>query len=206
MAKVIQLSQGYLEGPVLDALAKYAPRPRERDALKALSNEEVRGTALCLAEKVRNLARDHDEKTLAGGGKSIINYRGFYVASVGVGLKLGRNAGQAYEWWAFAAVNSKPTKKAEKYCAEMRVIRAARDTRCSCIGGLVVIGENQPDQRSGKVRNTLNPCGECRDFMRSQGQHMLRPRSLIVTKLPVSQYSYEEPLRQMMSFHGETWP
>ena len=85
-------------------------------------------------------------------------------------------------------------------------MKAAREVRCSCIGGLVVVGELQPDGRSGKQRMTLDPCGECRDMMRSSDfRYLFRQRTLILTAQPLAQVWNLEPLSTMMAAHGETF-
>ncbi len=192
-----------VEEPVLDALFKYARRPSHEDALRVLREPEVQETTIAVAERMRHLAMEEDaqRKKLH---KSFVNYRQFYVGGVGIGLVL---AGDHYEWWVFAAVNSKSSKHDTKFCAEMRIMRAARETRCSCIGGLVVVGENQPDGRSGLLRKTIDPCAECRDCMRHPSN---RPRfhrhTLILKSKPLGQVHYLETLQNMMAFHREAWP
>lgn len=200
------VAQGLVEAPVLDALFRLAPRPRPEDALRAFGERTVQDAAISVAQRMRELAKEEDEERLSKGRNSLINYRRFYVGGVGVGLVLSGNAKSPYEWWVFAASNTKPSKKATKFCAEMRIVRAAKDMHCTCIGGLVVVGENQPDGRSGKLRKTLDPCAECRDMLRREcNRHMLRQRTLIVTAKPHSQVRYVETIPRMMTAHGEKW-
>ncbi|MBI5644834.1 hypothetical protein HY970_01935 [Candidatus Kaiserbacteria bacterium] len=199
-------AQGFVEAPLLDELFRLSKRPRPEDAQQALRDVRVQDTALAIAQKMRHLAMEEDATRAKSGERDRINYRGFYVGGVGIGVGLGRRSSVPYEWWAFAATNTKPSKKAAKYCAEMRIIRAAKEVRCVCIGGLVVLGENQPDGRSGELRKTLDPCGECRDCMRSpSNRYLFRQRTLIVTAQPLSQVRYVETLPRMMTAHHEKW-
>ena len=200
------LTKGLVEGPVLDALFKFERRPRTEDALHALHQPNVQEAALIVAQRMRQLAMQEDEERVAQH-RSLVNYRRFYVGGVGIGLVLTGSRSHPYEWWAFAAMNSKPSKSAEKFCAEMRIMRAARETRCSCIGGFAIIGENQPDGKSGLLRRTLDPCAECRECMRHpDNQARLRRDTLILTSRPLSQVHYVEPIFKMMAVHRETWP
>ena len=196
-----------MEAPVLDELFRLAKRPRPEDAVQALRDVRVQDAALAAAERMRCLAKEEDEARILRGQKSLINYRRFYVGGGGIGVVLGRKSSSTYEWWVFAASNTKPSKKAHKYCAEMRIMRAAAESNCSCIGGFVVLGENQPDGRSGELRKTLDPCGDCRDCMRLiDNRGRLRHKTLIVTAKPLSQVRYVETLPKMMAAHHETWP
>ncbi|HTR18825.1 MAG TPA: hypothetical protein VMH91_02490 [Candidatus Paceibacterota bacterium] len=190
----------------MDELFKLTSRPRPEDALHALKEPNVQDAAIAVAERMRHLAMKED-KERSIQRRSLINYRQFYVGGVGIGLVLGGEKSSPYEWWVFAAVNSKPSKKATKFCAEMRIMRAARETRCGCIGGLVVIGENQPDGKSGLLRKTLDPCGDCRACMRHpDNRARFRRNTLILTAKPLSQVRYCEPLYKMMAAHEEGWP
>lgn len=201
------IAERLVERPVLDALFKFSNQPHHEDALNALRDRAVQDAAIEVAECIRSLAKAEDDERAQRGRKDRINYRRFYVGGVGIGLTLNRRgSGGPYEWWAFAASNTKPSKKASKYCAEMRIVRAAKDSLCSCLGGIVVVGENQPDGRSNKLRKTLDPCADCRDMMKSlENRYMFRKRSLIVTAKPLSQVRYVETIPKMMSAHGETW-
>lgn len=203
---VVIVTQGLVEAPVLDALFKISQRPRPEDALHALRDVRVQDAALETAERMRHIAIKEDEARLKSGRKDLINYRRFYVGGVGIGVVHASHRKVPYEWWVFAASNTKPSKKATKYCAEMRIVRAAKEVLCSCLGGLVVVGENQPDGRSGALRNTLDPCAECRDMMRADcNKYMFRHNSLILTAKPLSQIRYVETLPKMMKAHGERW-
>ena len=200
------LTQGLVEGPVLDCLFKFASRPRPDDAVRALGEAAVQDAALAVAERMRQLAKQDDEERLVLH-KSLNNYRRFYVGGLGIGVVTTGNYKYPYDWWAFAASNSKSSKNACKFCAEMRIIRAAKEVPCACVGGLVVLGENQPDGRSGELRKTLDPCGNCRDMMRApENLYLFRRRTLIMTAKPLSQVRYVESLPKMMEAHGETWP
>ncbi len=200
------IAKKLIELPVLDALYKFSPRPAVEDALSAFKNPEVQNAALEVAQRMRELAREEDEVRTVQR-KSLVNYRRFYVGGVGIGLVLSGRSKDPYEWWAFPAANSKPSKKATKFCAEMRIMKGAREGNCACIGGIAVLGENQPDGKSGKLRNTLDPCGDCRECMRHpHNKGRLRRSTLILTSKPMSQVHYIEPLFKMMAAHGETWP
>ena len=96
---------------------------------------------------MRHLAIEEDDARKERG-EPLINYRRFYVGGVGIGVVLGRKRATPYEWWVFAASNTKPSKKADKYCAEMRIIRAAKEVR-PLYRRHRGLGENQPDGRSG---------------------------------------------------------
>lgn len=201
------LGKGIVEAPVLDALFALSRRPREEDALRALYDRKVQQATLCVAQRMRDLAKEEDE-TRAEKKTALVNYRRFYVGGVGIGLVHTGERHLPYEWWVFAAYNSKPSKKAKKFCAEMRIMRASREVPCTCIGGLTVLGENQPDGKSGILRKTLDPCGDCRDCMRHpDNRPRFRRNTLILTAKPLSQVPpYVEPLFKMMAAHKETWP
>ncbi|MDB5238515.1 MAG: hypothetical protein JWM46_785 [Candidatus Kaiserbacteria bacterium] len=199
------LAKGLVEAPVLDALFDITPLPRIEHALRALENPAVQKAMMESGTRMRQLARSEDEQR-AIANSSPVNYRRFYVSCVAIGLVLRYNASAPYEWWAFVAANSKPSKKACKFCAEMRIVRAAREMRVMCIGGLLVLGERQPDARSGKLRNTLNPCPQCRDMMKHpDNRYLFRQRTLIMTSMPESQVQYMETLTKMYAAHGEQW-
>jgi hypothetical protein len=200
------VSKEVVEAPVLESLFHLAKRPRPNDALLALRERSVQDATLEVAQKMRHIAMLEDERR-AERKESPINYRKFYVAGVGIGLILSRNHRAPYEWWVFAAYNSKPSKKSCKFCAEMRIMRAAREVPFVCMGGLTVLGENQPDGRSGELRKTLDPCGDCRDMMRDEKfRYMFRKGTLICTARPLSQVRYVETLSVMMAAHREHWP
>jgi hypothetical protein len=206
------VTEGFVGAPVLEALFAISVRPSREDAYAALNNEAVRTAAIRVAQKMRHIAIEEDNRREEEAKKkkqkpSLINYRRFYVGGVGIGLTLGRSSKVPYEWWTFPAYNTKVSKNDKKFCAEMRIMRAAREVTCACIGGFVVVGENQPDGRSGKLRKTLDPCGDCRDCMRHEDNaYLLSPNTLIVTSQPLSQLSGCETLRAMMRAHGERWP
>lgn len=198
------VTHGLVEAPVLDELFKLTPRPRPEDALLALREIPVQDAVLGAAQRMRHLAIQEDDERKKRG-EALINYRRFYVGGVGIGVVLGRKPRVPYEWWVFAASNTKPSKKAHKYCAEMRIVRAAKEIRCTCIGGLGVLGENQPDGKSGALRKTLDPCGECRECMR-ENRYLFRTNTLVLTAQPLSQIRYVENLGKMMAAHNEKWP
>ena len=199
--------KGLVEAPVLDALFKLSTRPTREDAWGAMGNRDVRSAAFQVAEKMREIAKEEDDARKGVGKKDLNNYRRFYVGAVGVGLILSdKDAAMQYEWFAFAAYNTKPSKKAGKFCAEMRIIRAARELRCCCMGGIAILGENQPDGRSGALRKTLDPCGECRDVMKADcNRFLFTRRTLIATAKPLSQLQYVETLPKVFAAHGEKW-
>jgi len=201
----MMLATRLVEAPVLDELFKLTKRPRPEDALLALREPGVRDATLAVAQHMRQLAMEEDAVRIAEN-KALINYRQFYVGSVAIGIVHAGRRSMPYDWWVFAAVNTKPSKKASKYCAEMRIMRAAREVPCGCIGGLTVLGENQPDGKSGILRKTLDPCGDCRECMRHpDNRPRFRRNSLIHTAKPLSQVSYVEELHKMMTAHGESW-
>lgn len=195
-----------IEQPLLAALYRRSPRPMLRDAMECLKDEEVQNLAVSVAERARKLAMEEDDQRLLVK-KSLINYRRFYVGGVGIGLTLSQFPGQRpYEWFVFAAFNTKPSKKASKYCAEMRIMKACRDVRCSCVGGFVVVGERQPDGRSGVQGMTLDPCEACRDQMRcDKYRSMIRRTTLLLTAQPQSQIRNLKTIPDLMRIHGEEW-
>ena len=192
-----------LELPVIDELLKITKYPSPDDAVRALTYGRVQAAAIEAAERIRTMVREEDDERQLKR-RSLINYRRFYVGGVGIGVSITGSNKHPYKWWAFVAANTKPSKAASKFCAEMRIMTAAREVRCSCIGGLVVVGELQPDARSGKQRMTLDPCPECRDMMRcDRYRHLFRTRSQIMTAQPLAQVLNLETLPEMMAFHGE---
>lgn len=197
-----------VEEPLLRELFKVSVRPLREHAYKALENERVRQSALDVAQHMREIARAEDDRRELVGKKDRVNWRRFYVGGVGIGLTFTNADTRApYAWFAFAAYNTKPSAKASKCCAEMRILRAAREVRCICIAGLVVVGENQPDGRSKKDRGTLDPCADCRDMMRHPDfRYLFARKTLILTSQPLSQVPRMETLEDMMKAHGETWP
>lgn len=196
-----------IEQPLYDLLHRRFPRPTSRDALQCLQDEEVQDAAVKLAEEMRKLAIVEDEHRKQQK-KPPINWRNFYVSSVGIGIMLSPQPKRSpYDWFVFSAFNSKPSKKADKYCAEMRVMRAAKSSRCVCLGGLVVVALPQADSRSGKNGITLDPCPECRDMIRSEKfRYLYRDTTLLLTAQPESQVRALRRLPQLMSDHNEKWP
>ena len=97
------------------------------------------------AEKIRSTARSH---------------RDFAVGCVGVSKASGCVS-------TFEAANSRPDPSYPKNCAEMRVLRMAKEAGVELLA-ILVIGDPQPDERSGVVSPTLHPCGECRDKMEAE--------------------------------------
>lgn len=202
---MITLSQP-VEGPLLAVLYKRFPNPTIRDAQQCLQNEEIQDVAVCIAEKIRKLAMKEDEERLRSR-KSLNNYRQFYVGGVGIGLILSPWSRRPYEWYVFGAYNTKPSKRAKKFCAEMRIMKSFKSARCVCMGSLVVIGELQPDGRSQVKGLTLDPCEACRDDMRSEDyRYLYRDQTQLLTALPSSQTRTLKSIPELMKVHGEDWP
>lgn len=196
-----------IEGPLLAALYRRFPKPTVRDAVQSLFEEDIQNAAICVAEKARGLAIVEDRQR-AVIKKPLHNYREFYVGGVGIGLRLSPWPGQRpYEWYVFGAFNTKPSKKAKKFCAEMRIMKSFQSSRCVCIGGLVVVGELQPDGRSGVRGMTLDPCEACRDDMRSEDyRYLFRNQTQLLTALPSSQIRQIKSVPELMRVHAEDWP
>ncbi|OGG47693.1 hypothetical protein A2761_02230 [Candidatus Kaiserbacteria bacterium RIFCSPHIGHO2_01_FULL_51_33] len=196
-----------VEDPLLAVLLRLFPHPTVKDAMNCLKIEQVQDAAVRVAERARQFAIDEDERRRTKGGKDLINYRGFYVGAVGIGLILSPWQGPyPYTWFAFAAFNTKPSKKARKYCAEKRLMRGARKNRCTCLGGLAVSGELQPDGRSGIQGLNLDPCGACRDDAAGEYRSLFRNGTLLLTAQPGSQFREVKTMSQLMEAHGEKWP
>jgi hypothetical protein len=202
----VVLASRQIEGPLLGVLSAYRRRPTEDHLLRCFRIETVQEAAIKVAEEIRVVAMREDARRKSRR-ESLINYRAFYVGGVGVGLVLSPYSSRTYDWWAFAAYNTKPSKKACKFCAEMRIMAGARSAMCICLGGLAVVGVPQPDGRSNVLGLTLDPCEACRDEMRSQKYRTLfRSTTLVLTAQPESQLSQLRPLGELMRTHGETWP
>ena len=196
-----------IEEPLVLALMNFKASPRPEDALRALHDNEVRHVAIEVAQEARRLVMAEDAHRKEAQ-RELINYREYYVTSVEIGLTLNRSADprRPYAWHSFASFNTKASKKACKYCAEMRIMRACREAHCVCIGGLVVIGVPQPDGRSGVMGTTLDPCESCRDLMREEYRHLFRDDTLLVTAQPESQFHMVRTIPELMLTHNEEWP
>lgn len=194
------------EGHLFDALFSLSKRPTQADAYECLRDKRVSCAAIKLAEEMRRYAIEEDRER-SRHKKTLLNYRRFYVASVGIGIVPAKRSERRFDWWAFPAHNTKSSPKVPKFCAEMRVMRAARESTCTCIGGIVVIGERQPDGRSGIIRPIgLDPCEACRDCMRSkENRHLFGKKTLVLTGQPLAQVHHLEPIPELMKAHGEPW-
>lgn len=193
-----------LEQPLHDLLLKFSAKPTPADSWNCISELPILETAVYLAEQMRHIAMERDKinKELK---RTPINYRQFYVGAVGIGVLPSKSRKQRFEWFAFPAWNTKPHPNAPKYCAEMRIIRSAREQSCVCIGTMVVVGERQSDKRSGISREWgIDPCHECRDCMRRK-KKLFRASTRIVTGQPQIQVPHVETLPELMQAHGEKW-
>lgn len=196
-----------VDNPLLGALRKFFPNPRAENAISCLRVEEMQDLGIRAAEEARRLAAAEDDARLAVGKRTLLNYRRFYVGGVGIGLILSPWSHRTYEWVTFAAFNTKGSKKDKKCCAEMRIMKGARSSHWICIGGLVVVGELQPDGRSGVQGLALDPCEACRDMMRSpENRYLFRDRSLLLTAQPESQIRVLRSIPELMKTHNEEWP
>jgi len=196
---------GQIEEPLIRALLKYTTRPVHNHLMRCFQVEEVREAAIKVAEDVRSLAIEEDARRKLTK-KSLVNYREFYVGGVGVGLVLSPYGNRTYDWWVFAAYNTKPSKKACKFCAEKRIMCGARIAMCIGLGGLAVVGVPQPDGRSNVRGLTLDPCEACRDDMRSKEfRTLFLPTTSILTAQPGSQMIRFQQVSELMVTHGEVW-
>ncbi|MBI2610545.1 hypothetical protein HYW60_01240 [Candidatus Kaiserbacteria bacterium] len=195
---------GRIEEPLLDALFRFSSNPTLREAAQSLLREDIQDAAVFVAEQVRLIAAREDEERRRQK-RPLINWREFYVGSVGIGLTPAKRSKRRFDWFAYAAWNTKPHRNVEKYCGEMRIMRAAKDVRCRHIGGLVVVGESQYDGGSGIQRWTLDPCEACRQLMREKYRRLFRQDTLVLTAQPVSQLRILKTIPRLMHDHGESW-
>ncbi len=195
------------EGELFEALFSFSSKPTFDHAFNCFTNEKVQRCTITLAELSRQYALEVDRERSRTKEKPI-NYRHFYVGGVGIGLVPAKRSKRRYDWWAFSAFNTKSSQRAEKYCAEMRIMRAARAVSCACIGSIAVIGERQSDGRSGVIRPIgLDPCEACRDCMRKpENRMMFAAKTRILTGQPLAQHHSIETIPQMMAAHKEVWP
>lgn len=203
---VLVLKQQSFEAKLLGLLLKYYPNPTREDALTCFKHQEISDEAIKAAEAYRKLAQREDEIRKLQK-KTLINYREFYVGSVFIGLIQSPNSKRKYEWCVFGAFNTKPSKRAEKYCAEKRNMRSARKAVCALVGAICVVGVAQPDGRSGVVSDVLDPCGECRDDLRSfQYFTLFTRKTQVLLAQPGSQTAVLKSMEGLMTDHREIWP
>jgi hypothetical protein len=193
-----------LEQPLLELLFTYSAKPTPSDSWNCVGQQPILDAAVFLAEEMRRVAMEKDDENRRLK-RPPINYRQFYVGAVGIGVLPSKSRKQRFEWFAFPAWNTKPHANAPKYCAEMRIIRSAREQSCICLGSLVVIGERQSDKRSGISREWgIDPCDACRDCMKRK-KRLFRATTRIITAQPRSQLPHMETLPELMKAHGEKW-
>lgn len=192
-----------IEEPLVEALRTYVANPTQHDLMRCLNVAAVQDATVRVAETVRSVAIREDDARLAQGA-NLLNYRRFYVGAVGIGLVMSSSARRPYTWWTFAAYNTKPSKRACKFCAEKRIMAGARAALCIRLGGLAVVGVPQPDGRSNIQSPTLHPCETCRDDMRSVAfRTLFSPETKILTAQPLSQEREPHTLSKLMRFHKE---
>ncbi len=95
----------------------------------------------------------------------------------------------------FAGVNIKPEKESViNIHAEQLALQKINDFGGDVITIVAVVGELQEDTQSGRLAETLHPCGLCREKLSESG--LIDPaRSLVVSALPnlrtIEMYSFE---------------
>lgn len=86
-------------------------------------------------------------------------------------------------WKVITAANMKPVEGEQNICCERLAIGTARNAEYERIIGLVVVGEPQPDHRSGLITPTLHPCYHCRTFMLAMPETNREPLTIITAHL-----------------------
>ncbi len=101
----------------------------------------------------------------------------------------------------FAAANYKPDKKGERNDhAEQRVIEKARKAGYTEILMLVLVGDYQVDQQSGRESLTLHLCGHCRDL--SVQSPLITAHTIFIMERPDRTAREEFVRAELLRYHA----
>ncbi len=132
------------------------------------------------------------------------SWRNFNVGASAISLRI--KAGAEFSparFQVLEGVNVKPEEESKiNIHAEQQALQKARDYGFNAVSMLVVVGEPQPDQQTGRESPTLHPCGLCREFM---GNDPLidNNNTLIASVLPSFQTIEMYDLQALRDLHDE---
>lgn len=125
-----------------------------------------------------------------------ISYRDFTVGATLVGMKYRPSLLQD-----ITGINIKPEEEsAINIHAEQLALTKLEENGFESVSMVVVVGETQSDQQSGKAMHTLHPCGICRNILLASP--MIDPElTLVVSALPSFKTIEIASLKDLKAFH-----
>jgi hypothetical protein len=198
-----------IERMLLDQLIRFVPRPTLEEAKLTFAVPKIQDTAIEVAALVRELAIELNTRRLEIENKPPLNWRGFLVGSVTVGIAPASGGDGRHNWVASAAWNTKPHKNQQKFCAERRNGRKLIRRSCICAVGIATVAliNTNGDDRSGKhgPGPTLDPCEACRDDAVGEFRQLYQD-TLIVNEHPVTRTRTKpRTWSQIFDHHGEVY-
>jgi cytidine deaminase len=156
---------------------------REMERLFAYPSEEE------IQHRWRNAREAIQWQAVAASARSV-SYRPFPVGCMVMAYKETHDP-QA-RWGYFRGANIKAAKETPKICAEMTAIMGAMQQGYTRIVGMVIVGQPQPDQGSGKLSETLHPCESCRAAFKVLPVVTPCTHVLMARPLPEDRFTCEE--------------
>lgn len=178
----LQFARLDAEKYLLSVLRGLNKRPSLVEAAKLVNSDELGVDALgiALALRMRTAAMEFDANVQR------LQYRSFFVGGMGIGLV--PFSGWRYSWFVRGAWNTKPTQKSCKFCAEMRIMRAAREHTCAHL--LRVFTSGMPREEDVLVvggdpeKALLRVCEACRELIRGKYSDLFIPESQFISARP----------------------
>ncbi|MEK7169844.1 MAG: hypothetical protein AAB767_00980 [Patescibacteria group bacterium] len=136
-----------------------------------------------------------------------LQYRRFFVGGVGIGLI--PTKGGRFSWCVRGAWNTKHRPKGRKFCAEMRIMHAARDRRIKCqhLVGIYTVGVPREEDLvplGRPVLGLLRVCEACRALIRGEHRELFIPETSFVSYNPETRQRSHHSLEEIISVNGDT--
>lgn len=197
----LQLARVDAEKYLLSVLRGLNKRPSLVEATTLVSNDElgVDVTGIALAGRMRTAAMEFDAEV------QTLQYRKFFVGGMGIGL-IPFNEWR-YSWFVRGGWNTKPTQNSCKFCAEMRIMRAAKKHGCTRL--LRVYTSGMPREEDMKAvggdsgKALLRVCEACRELIRGKYKELFIPESCFVTVRPDSSDCSVQSVEELRNGNGD---
>lgn len=197
-----------LESLLMRELLRYAPEPTFRHAINCLEVTRIQNAAIRIAALKREEAIEINTRRRELDNMPPLNYRDFLVGETAIGIIPVPYRSDRYRWWVATAWNTKPHPNEPKTCAQRRNARTLIRRGCRYCVGVAIVGEPNPDNRSGKCapNDSLDMCEGCRDDALGEFRDLYCAETLVINEHPHTRKRSEpRPFRDVFAYHGEVW-
>ena len=192
-------AQDYL----LSVLNRADSKPSLVQAVHMIKHVEygIEDLAVVLASQMRLSAQKFDRV-------EALQYRRFFVGGIGIGLI--PSDGGRFTWFVRGAWNTKHVAppRGKKFCAEMRIMHAARKPNIGCqhILGTYTAGVPREEDMitlGRSVQGLLRVCEECRKQVRGKHASLFIPESMFISYNPETRERSKDLLEAILRKNGD---